>query len=127
MITMRKIRTTLSIVLGVILLGGGAIGVEQMVNDSQLFSKNVEAITNGESFWNTLLWRKVWVDCKVEKTNQTIVTSGNVTYGVNAGKYGNIGYNGTPYYSTTTSTTYEAGRKSYCYDGTSLCASNNCR
>lgn len=113
--------------LGAVALLGVAVAIPQLRGADAIFSQNVEAISAGESFWNTFLWHKVWTECKVEKTRQTTVSSGTLNYGLSTIKYGNLNYSGTPYSSTTTTVTYENGRKSYCYDGRSLCASNDCR
>lgn len=122
----RKLKRALG-TLGVMSLLGVAVAVPQICGSNAIFSQNVEAISAGESFWNTLLWHKMWTECKVEKTRQTTVSTGTLNYGFSAAKYGNLNYSGTPYSSTTTTITYENGRKSYCYDGMSLCSSNDCR
>ncbi|MBE6333661.1 MAG: hypothetical protein E7071_02415 [Bacteroidales bacterium] len=124
---MKRLKMKVGATLVMMFLVGIAVAIPRIESNGGIFSENVEAISSGESFWNTFLWHKMWTECKVEKTRQTTVSSGTLNYNFNTIKYGTVGYTGTPYSSTTTTVTYENGRKSYCYDGRSLCASNDCR
>ena len=124
---MKQTKMRLVVALGVMLLLGGAVVIPQMRSSETLFTKNVEAISSGESFWNTWLWYKVWTDCTVHKVEWITVSSGELKYDLNTVKYGNVNYSGTPYKNVTTQEYSEPGRKSYCYDGRQLCASDDCR
>ena len=124
---MKQTKMRLVVALGVMLLLGTAVAIPQLRSSETLLTRNVEAISSGESFWNTWLWHKVWTDCTVHKVEWITISSGELKYDLNTVKYGNVNYSGTPYKNVTTQEYSEPGRKSYCYDGRQLCASDDCR